>query len=148
MTRKSKYKPLLFTTTMRSPERLKNFLEVLSEYDGKTLAPDIIEKVVKTLIKKRLYRPTKVSQNIKDSWKNEIELSDTETEKVFVDNPQSHKEAGFERGWASRFDTWYKLGKELGFVYYWQNEKIEFSESGKMLLDKDNPQNEQLVFAD
>ena len=45
----------------------------------------------------------KVSSVIKDKWKNEIELSETETEKVFSDNPQSHKEAGFEKGWLSRF---------------------------------------------
>lgn len=63
------------------------------------------------------------------------------------DNPQSHKEAGFEKGWQSRFDTWYKIGKELGFVYYWMGEAIEFSENGNMLLDKEHPENEVLVFA-
>ena len=80
----------------------------------------------------------KVSSAVKDKWKNEIELSETETKKVFSDNPQSHKEAGFEKGWPSRFDTWFKIAKELGFVWYWQNEEIKFPESGKMLLDKKN----------
>lgn len=89
----------------------------------------------------------KASLAIKDKWKNEIELNETETEKVFSDNPQSHKEAGFEKGWPSRFDTWFKIAKELGFVWYWQNEEIKFSESGKMLLDKENPENELMVFA-
>lgn len=143
----SKYKPLLFTTTIRSPERLKNFLAIFYDYNNQILTAEIIDKVAKTLIQKGLYQPTKHSQSIKEKWKNEIELTQKETEQVFKDNPQSHKEAGFERGWASKFDTWFKLGKELGFVYYWQNEKIEFSESGKMLLDKEKPQNEQFVFA-
>ena len=67
--------------------------------------------------------------------------------KVFSDNPQSHKEAGFGKGWPSRFDTWFKIAKELGFVWYWQNEEIKFSESGKMLLDKEKPENELMVFA-
>lgn len=145
--RQSEYKPLLFTTTMRNPERLKDFLTVLAEYDGEILTNEIIDKVAKSLIQKGLYQPMKVSSVIKDKWKNEIELSESETEKVFSDNPQSHKEAGFEKGWPSRFDTWFKIAKELGFVWYWQNEEIKFSESGKMLLDKEKPENELMVFA-
>ena len=145
--RQSEYKPLLFTTTMRNPERLKDFLMVLMDSDGKILTNEIIDKVAKSLIQKGLYQPMKVSLSIKDKWKNEINLNETETEKVFSDNPQSHKEAGFEKGWPSRFDTWFKIAKELGFVWYWQNEEIKFSESGKMLLDKEKPENELMVFA-
>jgi hypothetical protein len=145
--RQAEYKPLLFTTTMRNPERLKDFLSVLSEYDDKVLTNEIIDKVAKTLIQKGLYQPMKISQATKGKWKNEIELSEAETEKVFSDNPQSHKEAGFEKGWSSRFDTWFKISKELGFVWYWPKEEIKFSESGKMLLDKEKPENELMVFA-
>jgi hypothetical protein len=145
--RQSEYKPLLFTTTMRNPERLKDFLFVLSEYDGEVLTNEIINKVAKILIQKGLYQPMRVSQAIKDKWKGGIELGKAETEKVFSDNPQSHKEAGFDKGWPSRFDTWFKITKELGFVWYWPDEEIKFSESGKMLLDKEKPENELMVFA-
>lgn len=145
--RQAEYKPLLFTTTMRNPERLKDFLVVLSEYDGEILTNKIIEKIAKKLIQKGLYRPMKASQDIKDKWNNEIELNEAEAEQVFSDNPQSHKEAGFDKGWPSRFDTWFKIAKELGFVWYWPNEKIEFSKSGKMLIDKEKPENELMVFA-
>jgi len=145
--RQSEYKPLLFTTTMRNPERLKDFLTVLAKHDGEILTNKIIDKVAKSLIQKGLYQPMKIFSAVKDKWKNEIELSKTETEKVFSDNPQSHKEAGFEKGWPSRFDTWFKITKELGFVWYWPNEKIKFSESGKMLLDKEKPENELMIFA-
>ncbi len=145
--RQSEYKPLLFTTTMRNPERLKDFLTVLAKYDGEILTNKIIDKVAKALIQKGLYQPMKISSAVEDKWKNEIELSKAETEKVFSDNPQSHKEAGFEKGWSSRFDTWFKIAKELGFVWYWPNEKIKFSESGKMLLDKERPENELMIFA-
>ena len=147
MARKSNYKPLLFTTTMRNPERLKDFLQVLSQYNHQILKTQIIENVALELIKKGLYKPTKVNSEIKLKWKQEIELSDLETLKIFKDNPQHHKEAGFDKGWASRFDTWFKFAKELGFIYYWQNEKIEFSKSGQMLLNKEKPANEQMVFA-
>jgi AlwI restriction endonuclease. len=132
---------------MRSPERLKNFLSVLSEFDGKILTDEIIEKVSKMIIQKGLYHPTRVSPDVKNKWKNEIELSEAETDQAFSDNPQRHKEAGFAKGWPSRFDTWFKLAKELGFVWYWPGEIITFSESGKMLLDKEKPENELMVFA-
>ena len=145
--RQAEYKPLLFTTTIRNPERLKNFLTVLSEYDGEFLTNEIINKVANTLIQKGLYQPVKISQGIKNKWKNEIELSEAETEKVFAGNPQSHKEADFEKGWPSRFDTWFKFAKELGFVWYCPNEEIKFSESGKMLLNKEKPENELMIFA-
>lgn len=130
-----------------STEILSEFLWELYRFNGFVLNNTVVEAIAKSLIQKGLYQPTKHSDAIKEKWKNEIELTDLETETVFNDNPQSHKEAGFERGWASRFDTWFKLGKELGFVYYWQDEVIEFSESGLMLLDKEKPENEQMVFA-
>jgi len=145
--RESEYKPLLFTTTMRNPERLKDFLAVLAEHNGEILTNEVIDEVAKSLIQKGLYQPMRVPSAVKVKWENEIELNEVETEKVFSDNPQSHKEAGFEKGWPSRFDTWFKIAKELGFVWYWQNEEIQFSETGKMLLDKEKPENELMVFA-
>lgn len=147
MLRKSNYKPLLFTTTMRNPERLKDFLQVLCQYNKQILTLEIIKNVALELIKKGFYKPTKVNSEIKLKWKQELELSDKEALKIFNDNPQKHKEAGFDEGWASRFDTWFKFAKELGFIYYAQNKKLEFSESGLMLLNKEKPANEQMVFA-
>lgn len=145
--RTANYKPLLFTTTMRNPERLKDFLIVLKKYDGKILSKKIIKSVVKDLIGDGLYKPTIVSKAVKAKWKSETHLEEKEVNKIFKNNPQRHKEAGFEKGWPSRFDTWYKLAKELGFVYYLRNEKIEFSESGNMLIDEQHPENEHAVFA-
>ncbi len=143
----SEYKPLLLTTTMRNPERLKDFLTVFIENDGEILTNEIIDKIAKKIIQKGLYRPFKKSLTVKNKWENGIELDEVEAEKVFFDNWQSHKEAGFEKGWPSRFDTWFKISKELGFVWYSLNEKIKFSKSGKMLLDKKKPENELMVFA-
>jgi hypothetical protein len=74
-------------------------------------------------------------------------LDDYEVEEVFNDNPQNHGERGFDKGWPSRFDTWFKIAKEFGFIWYEMNQEIKFSESGLMLLDKDNPQYENIVFA-
>ncbi len=125
---------------------LREFLFVLYKYKNTLLYDYTIKEVAITFIKKGFYKPKKVSRAIIENWNNNVELSDSEAEKVFNDNPQSHKEAGFDKGWASRFDTWFKIAKELGFVYYSMNNKIVFSPVGKLLIDLDNPQNEQLVF--
>ena len=45
-------------------------------------------------------------------------FSDKQLEKIIDMSPQKHKEAGFEYGWNSRFDTWYKMIKEFGFIKY------------------------------
>lgn len=145
--RKSNYKPLLLTTTIRSPERLKDFLRILLKYDQEILNINVINSVVKELIKTGLYQPIRSTLAIKSKWNNQEDLTDEEVLKVFIDNPQQHKEAGFEKGWPSRFDTWFKIAKELGFVYYNFNQKIDFSESGKFLLKVDHPENETIVFA-
>ncbi|GAA7024353.1 hypothetical protein Kyoto30A_00610 [Helicobacter pylori] len=55
---------------------------------------------------------------------NEYIFSDEELERIIEISPQQHKEMGFEHGWESRFDTWYKLMCEFGFCYYARYEKI------------------------
>ncbi len=52
-------------------------------------------------------------------------------------NPQihGHKDAGFERGWQTRFNTQFLLMKTLGFVYYNMDEPIRFSETGNKLAE-------------
>ncbi|MGI9256104.1 MAG: hypothetical protein ACR2PY_04125 [Salinispira sp.] len=127
MPRKARYKPLLFTTTVRNPERLKNFLSVLKEYDGQVLENDVAEKIAGEIIRIGLYKPRKLSANVKQKIRIAEPLTDTEVAKILRDNPQKHKEAGFSNGWPSRFDTWFKFAKELGFVFYRSGEKIKFS---------------------
>lgn len=144
--RTSEYKPLLFTTTLRNPERLKWFLGVLKNYDGQTLTNDLAEDIAGEIIRVGLYSPTKLSAAVKSKIKNKEMLSDKEVAKIFNDNPQNHKEAGFNKGWPSRFDTWFKIAKELGFVYYKIGEKIKFSEVGLKLVNDEHPEFEQQVF--
>jgi len=144
--REREYKPLLFTTTVRSPERLKWFLGVLKEYNGKVLDDQLAEKIAGEIIRVGLYKPTKVSAVVKKKFKEQEPLTDAEVKKVLEDNPQNHKEAGFSKGWASRFDTWFKLAKELGFVFYKNGEKIRFSDIGLKLVDAEHPEFEQQAF--
>ena len=165
--RGSDYKPLLYTTTVRNPERYKDLMRILLKYDGQMLDEKTVERVEKDLFRIGLYRPMKQSESIMEKWagaeKGEVAffaLTDEETDYLYRNNPQNHKEAGFPKGWPSRFDTQYKLMKILGFVYYSPGEKIEFSEAGRLLAEtvsiKVNdgvitreavkPQNERIVF--
>lgn len=144
--RKSNFKPLLFTTTMRNPERIKFFLSILAGFNGQILTNELIKEICLKLFEKGLYRPTRASAKIKTKWNNDEELSITEACFLYDNNPQQHKEAGFDRGWPSRFDTWFKISKELGFVNYSINNPIVISDAGKMLLEN-TPFAEQIVFA-
>ena len=147
MSRQAKYKPLLFTTTLRNPERLKSFLSVLKKYDGKILDNKTAETISGEIIKAGLYRPTKLSQKIKRKISEKKSLTSAEILKILSDNPQNHKEAGFDKGWPSRFDTWFKTAKEWGFVFYRNNEKIRFSDIGSKLSDAEKHKNfEQTAF--
>jgi len=146
MPREATYKPLLFTTTIRNPERLKWFLGVLKEYDEQILDDDLAEKISGEIIRIGLYKPTKLSASVKKKIKGKEPLTNQEVAKVLKDNPQNHKEAGFSKGWPSRFDTWFKIAKELGFVFYKAGEKIKFSETGLKLVDYEHPEFEQQAF--
>ena len=176
MARPSEYKPLLYTTTVRNPERYKDFIHLLKKFDGQILTAEVIEQFERECFKCGLYRPVKrIPQSAREKWGNtstgdfgEYALTDEETKAIFDGNDprihsdiKGHKEAGFERGWESRFDTQFKLLKVLGFVYYNMGEPIVFSQIGNFLADTVsitydsdgtvnreivNPQNEQAAF--
>jgi hypothetical protein len=165
--KKEGYKPLLFTTTVRNPKRIKGLLYILLKYNGKTLTNDLCCQIVCELMRYGLYRPQKQSSTIRDKWKStqkgtfsDIILSNEEIEYLFDNNPQSHKEAGFEKGYPSRFATIFNFAKELGFVYFNINGKIEFSKTGILLaniykitiesniiiVEEEHPEYEQMAF--
>lgn len=146
---KAKYKPLSFTTTIRNPERIPAFLKCLSAFEMQILTKDVIRKVVKLVINNKLYCPLslKRSYELKKIWEGEETFSDAQLEQIIIDNPQQHKEAGFEYGWESRFDTWFKFCKELGFIHYSMNAHIMITQTGHMLIDAytESPCNEKKV---
>ena len=168
--RNSEYKPLLFTTTMRNPTRMKGLLNILSKYNKQILTNDLSIEIMGTIMSFGLYRPMKNNKSIIDKWGNSkisenspigLELlNNTEVEYLINNNPQKHKEAGFEKGWPSRFATVFDFPKELGLVYYKINEPIEFSTLGINLAksvtvkvtdnvifySENNPKVEQQVF--
>lgn len=168
------YKPLLYTTTVRNPERYKDFMHVLKRFDGQVLNAEMTARYEQELFRVGLYRPMRRSASVAGKWATtangefaETPLTDDETHAVLVMNDpdlnpdiKGHKEAGFPKGWPSRFDTQMKLMKMLGFVYYNYGEPLQFSATGNMLASSVviktdegvisreivRPQNEQLAF--
>ena len=147
--RQVEYKPLSFSTTMRNPARIADFLNCILPYEGHILTNEIINNVATLLIKKKLYKPIYINRtpNLKEVLNEEREFSDKEVSEIIRNSPQNHKEAGFEKGWPSRFDTWYKLPMEFGFVFYKMNSPIEISTTGHMLIDahNENPVNDEKI---
>jgi hypothetical protein len=138
---KRKFKPLSFSTTIRNPERIPKFLACILPYENEILTSEIIHEIVKMLIREKEYRPRYILENdelkaiYKDSDKT---YSDKQIETIIKYSPQKHKEAGFKSGWDSRFDTWYKMLKELGFIKYKMGAPIQITETGHMLIDDFN----------
>lgn len=135
---KSKAKPLSFSTTIRNPERIPNFLRCILPFEGKILTSEIIHEVIKNVIREKEYIPLYVTRttNLKQILlNNDISFSDQQLEEIILNSPQKHKEKGFNYGWDSRFDTWYKMIKEFGFIKYSMGEKISVTSTGHMLVD-------------
>ena len=136
---KSEKKPLAFSTTMRNPERIASFLSCIVPYEKKVLTNDVIFNVISNLIKNKLYKPTRLTLEEKEIYKNDdLSFNDKQIKNIIKNNPQNHGEKGFDYGWPSRFDTMFKLPMEFGFIKYSMNEIIEISETGHMLIDAYN----------
>ncbi|WP_455542912.1 AlwI family type II restriction endonuclease [Intestinibacter sp.] len=134
----SKAKPLSFSTTIRNPERIPNFIRCILSFEGKILTSDIIHEVIKNVIREKEYTPMYITRTpeLKAISKSEDEtFSDKQLEEIIKESPQKHKEAGFEYGWDSRFDTWYKMIKEFGFIKYAMGKPIIITATGHMLVD-------------
>ena len=135
---RERYKPLSFSTTMRNPNRIAGFLKCLKDVENQVLTNDVAIHVAKELIKQKLYWTLyeKSVREYKDIYESEEEtFNDAQLNDIITNTRQDHKEAGFDPGWPSRFDTWYKLSMEFGYVYYAMNEPIVISALGHMLID-------------
>lgn len=148
-TRKAEYKPLSFSTTMRNPERIVDFLNCILPYEGQVLNNVVIEQVAVNLIKNKLYCPVYIrhTPRLKAILDSDECFDIADVQEIMKNSPQDHKEAGFEKGWPSRFDTWYKLPMEFGFIYYEMDKPIEISTTGHMLIDalNETPKNNEKI---
>lgn len=143
------YKPLLYTTTMRNPGRLKYMLYVLNKFEGQILDDRLATNICGETIRYGLFRPSKrIPESVRNKWSttpkgefsdfiltnNELQLVLDNNDSTKWEDIKGHKEAGFGRGWPSRFATIFDLTKELGLAYFWPNEPIFISSLGHHLL--------------
>lgn len=147
---KAKYKPLSFSTTMRNPARIASFLNCILPFEGKILTNEVIFHIIKTILRNKLYKPNIIAQDssLKIIYENEEQyFSDEDLNYIINNSTQKHKEAGFDKGWPSRFDTMYKLSMEFGFLQYSIGTPIIISKTGHLLIDVFNqtPQNELMI---
>lgn len=149
--RNAEFKPLSFSTTLRSPNRMAGFLNCIIPFEGQILTNDVIHEIVVKMIGGKLYYTQKYEMKIPEYV--EIFKSDDKSftreqiEDIILNSPQEHKEAGFDKGWPSRFDTWFELAEEFGFVKYSIGYPIQISTTGHMLVDaynEETPNNEKI----
>ena len=140
--RQAEYKPLSFSTTLRNPARIAGFLKCILPFEGQILTNEIIHEVAVKLISEKLYYTEKYEMKVplyRQIYKSdERHFTRAQAEDIIRNSPQNHKERGFDKGWPSRFDTWYKLPMEFGFLYYEMNQPIVISTTGHMLIDAYN----------
>lgn len=146
----AKKKPLSFNTTLRNPERIAGFLSVINKYEGQILTNELIEKICCDVLINKLYVTNTIKAN--QTWKQiydsaENTFSFAQAKEILIASPQKHKEAGFDYGWPSRFDTWYKLIMEFGLCFYEMGAPIEISPLGKTLISayEEIPANDDVI---
>lgn len=135
--RKPEHKPLSFSTTMRNPNRIAGYLSCLLPYEGQILTHEIIMKVIASSIRNKIYKPVYINKNLilKNIYSSDDVFSNPQVEEIIINSPQKHKEAGFNYGWDSRFDTIFKLPMEFGFCFYKMDKPIKISKTGHMIID-------------
>ncbi|MBD5165237.1 AlwI family type II restriction endonuclease [Helicobacter sp.] len=143
--RNAQYKILSFSTTMRNPQRIAAFLKALLPYEERILTHEIIMEIIANWIQNKFYTPNYAKLNFKDILESDEYFTDSQVQEIIDNSPQNHKEAGFSRGWDSRFDTFYKLPMEFGFCFYAMNEPLKISKTGHLLIDAVNENNEAKI---
>ena len=146
----SKAKPLSFSTTIRNPERIPNFLNCILPHENEILTSAVIHDVIKNVIRAKEYKPQYIgkTKRLNDIYiAPDYYFSDGDLELIIENAKQEHKEAGFAYGWDSRFDTWYKMIKEFGFIKYAMGEPIIVTQTGHMLVDayREEPRNNKKI---
>ena len=136
------YSPILFTTTLRSPERCKYLLKIIQKYNGQVLDDNLAIQIMKDCVKEKIYfslKAFKLISNYKDTYNSDIEISDQMAEDIVTKVSQDHKQRGFDKGWSSRFKTVFELARLFGFVWFnepeFKKEEIKVTNLGNKLAE-------------
>ena len=124
---KPKYKQLQFDTAIRNPERYKEILSTIIDYEGDLLDDDCLLNIMCEMYKRSIV----TSSDIK------IELIASENElkeKIIKVNKTRRADGGFPTGYQARFWTYMRTLSELGFVYARYGEELKISTVAKKLI--------------
>ena len=100
--KREQYSPILFTTTLRSPERCKYLLKIIQKYNGRVLDDNLAVQIMKDCVKEKIYFSEKASKlipNYKEIYNSNVEISDQMAKDIVTNVSQVHKQRGFEKGW-------------------------------------------------
>lgn len=127
--KRPKYKQTAFDTAVRNPERYKEILDVLINFENIVLNDANLLIIVSALYKEGVVTSGGLDVSI---------LSDEElNEEVIKINNTRKADGGFPAGYASRFWTYARTLCELGFVYAQYNQEFKISNIAKLLINKE-----------
>lgn len=159
----SRRKPISFDTTIRNPERIPQFISILSKFENQIIDDEVALKLEGEIIRYKIFEPTKetlgtyvqeyhdkfdfIADDQSKSAPNRVLLyynewvdsnpGEMDIEKIVYllkNTITAHKDRGWNGGWESRIHTQFNFLNELGLVRVIKGEKIKISDNGKLMI--------------
>lgn len=159
----SRRKPISFDTTIRNPERIPQFISILSKFENQIIDDEIALKLEGEIIRYKIFEPTKetlgtyikeyhdkfdfIANDQSIDASNKVSLyynewldsnpGEMNIEKIIYllkNTITAHKDKGWNGGWESRIHTQFNFLNELGLVRVIKGEKIKISDNGKLMI--------------
>lgn len=159
----SRRKPISFDTTIRNPERIPQFISILSKFENQIIDNEVALKLEGEIIRYKIFEPTKetlgtyvkeyhdkfnfIADDQSKSASNRVLLyynewvdsnpGEMDIEKIVYllkNTITAHKDKGWNGGWESRIHTQFNFLNELGLVRVIKGEKIKISDNGKLMI--------------
>lgn len=124
---KAEYKQLAFETAIRNPERYKEILNFIKDYDGVLLNDENLLEIVSKMYLEKIV-------GSKEFDEKELSSGEEIKQRVIHINATRKADGGFPSGYQSRFWTYMRTLSELGFLYARYNEKFILGDIAKRLI--------------
>ncbi len=125
------YKVFSINTTIRNPQRNRDFLIAFKPFSGQVFTADSAYAYLWELIKKGIYQVSDIPNEIRQKWENDIELTPSEIRQAIDDNPQA-------TGLYGRTMTHLRSLRDQGFVQFSsakRNNIITITRLGQEIID-------------
>lgn len=156
-------KPISFDTTLRNPERIPQFISIISKYEGMIVDDELAILLESEIINSKIYEPTKdtmgsytyqyhgkfhfyaedQSKEAKEKvdlyyeqWKKSVpgKLDISKIIYLLHNTITKHKEPNWKGGWESRLATQVGFLNELGIIRVIKGKKIIISDTGRLMI--------------